>query len=571
MISLVVALTLTPMLAARIPAPKERPHGSIYHLFDRFLEWLETGYKRVLGWTVKHRLATLGIAAASFVVSCGVTGEIGTEFFPPSDEGRFFISVRTPPGTTPEGTLEMIKRNEEWVLAQPEVAGLSAGAGSGGSSSGNDPTRGVMFVMLTNRADRERSSHEIIAAAREALGRVPGQRVFISDMSGFGMSNDQSAFNVKLQGNVELERLDALADQMIASLQAKGGYVDLDKSLKLGTPRVRVVPDRAKAAALGVDASQLATTVQAMIGGLDVATFKEAGNRYDINLRLEAEDRTDPSAIEGLYVRTRSGDTVELRNLVSVIKDAAPAQIERTDRQRTVTVSANLDPDKDLGTAIAEAEEIAAGLLPEDVKLIPAGGAEEFLEGFRDLVFAMGLSVLVIYMILAAQFESLVHPLTVMLALPLAMVGALGGLLAFGHTLNLFSLIGILLLFGLVTKNSILLVDYANQLRDRGMEKVEAMLTAAPVRMRPVLMTALSMIFGVAPAALGLGPGSESRAPMAVATGAGMISSTLLTLLVVPVFYLVLDDLVAWLKRKLSRREPTPPPAGATKPAPAHG
>ena len=229
---------------------------------------------------------------------------------------------------------------------------------------------------------------------------------------------------------------------------------------------------------------------------------------------------------------------------------AAPSAITRTGRQRSVEISGNLEG-KALGVAVEEARRIARDILPEEARLELAGEAEAMSEGLGQFGVAMALAILVIYMVLAAQFESLVHPLTVMLALPLAMVGALGGLYLWGMTINLFSMIGIILLFGLVTKNSILLVDYANQLRSQGMGKLEAMRTAAPIRMRPVLMTALSMILGVTPAALGIGPGSETRAPMAVATGCGMISSTLLTLLVVPVFYLVLDDLVEGTKRRL--------------------
>jgi HAE1 family hydrophobic/amphiphilic exporter-1 len=306
---------------------------------------------------------------------------------------------------------------------------------------------------------------------------------------------------------------------------------------------------------------------------MDVGTFSESGNRYDIRVRLEEKDRRDPDSILGLYVRTRQGGTMELRNLVRVEKGAAPSTITRVNRQRAVRISANLADDKDLGTALAEAQAIAKQLLPEGVRMLPAGGTEEFVKSFQTLLFAMGLGILVIYMVLAAQFESLVHPLTVMLALPLAMVGALGGLLFMkaigrpGMTLNLFSMIGIILLFGLVTKNSILLVDYANQLRQRGLDKVEAMRRAAPIRMRPVLMTAIAMIFGAAPAALGIGPGAETRSPMAMAAMAGMISSTALTLLVVPVFYLTLDDGVEWLRRKLRRSEVAP---GGT-PSPAIG
>jgi HAE1 family hydrophobic/amphiphilic exporter-1 len=257
---------------------------------------------------------------------------------------------------------------------------------------------------------------------------------------------------------------------------------------------------------------------------------------------------------------------MELRNLVTIEKGAAPSTITRVNRQRAVRIMANLDAGKDLGTALEDARKIAAGMLPEGVVMLPAGGTEQMVESFQSLMFALILGILVIYMVLAAQFESLVHPLTVMLALPLALVGALGGLLLMkalgrpGMTINLFSMIGMILLFGLVTKNSILLVDYANQLREKGLDKLTAMRTAAPIRMRPVLMTAISMIFGAAPAAFGIGPGSESRSPMAIAVVAGMISSAALTLLVVPVFYLTLDDAVEWLQNRLGRRSKQRPP-----------
>jgi HAE1 family hydrophobic/amphiphilic exporter-1 len=429
-----------------------------------------------------------------------------------------------------------------------------------------------MFTMLKRRADRERSAQQLVLDARAALTAIPGQRVKVSDMSGMMMSGGQSGqFAVDLRGNVDLDTLDQLATRMINELQAKGGFVDLDKSLKLGRPELRVKPDREKAAALGIDARTLASTIQAMIGGLDVAQFKEGGHRYDIRVRLDEKHRNEPAAIDALYARTRTGGVVELRNLVEVEKTAAPAAITRVDRQRSVSISGNLDG-RPLDEAIQIAHGVADEILPEGVTMQLSGAAEAFSEGMDQFVLAIGLAILVIYMILAAQFESLVHPLTVMMALPLAMSGALGGLWLLhltgkpGMTINLFSIIGIILLLGLVTKNSILLVDYANQLRSEGMDKLSAMRKAAPIRMRPVLMTAISMVFGVVPAAFGFGPGSESRAPMAVASGAGMVSSTLLTLLVVPVFYLLLDDLAEKVRAFIWR---TPRAPRAAPPAPA--
>jgi HAE1 family hydrophobic/amphiphilic exporter-1 len=552
LISLLVALTLTPMLAARIPAPKERPRGSFYERLERGFEALNRRYRAVLELALRHRWLTLGIALASFLVSLGIGRGLDSEFFPPADKGLFFVRFDTPEGSTLETTTEYLRRNEEWLLAQPELGGLFSSVGIGRRRTAGAANEGMLFAILKPRDERERSVADLIDEGRRLLGRIPGQNVQLFDLSNAMAGGTGADFEFEIRGNVDLVELDALSEEFVQRLAALDGYVDLQKSLKMGLPEVRVIPDRDKAAAMGVDARTLATTVQALIGGLDVATFKEAGQRFDIRGRLEEKDRNEPDSIGNLYVRTREGGVVELRNLVRIETGAAPSAITRTDRQRSVVVSGNLE-EKRLGTAVAEAERIAAEILPEGVQLGLSGTAETFKEGIEQFVVAIGLAVLVIYMVLAAQFESLVHPLTVMLALPLALVGALAALWSMGMTLNLFSLIGMILLMGLVTKNSILLVDYANQLRAEGMDKLEAMRTAAPVRMRPVLMTALSMIFGVLPAALGVGPGAETRAPMAVAVAAGMFSSTLLTLLVVPVFYVVLDDAVESLRRGLGR------------------
>jgi HAE1 family hydrophobic/amphiphilic exporter-1 len=494
------------------------------------------------------------------LAAVGFGARLGGEFMPPADEGRMMVRYELPPGTSVEASRAYLEHIENWVLDQPEVSGLFSGVGLGGPDGPGTPNQGLMFAVLKPREDRERSAQELMAGTRDFLSSIPGGYARVFDMSAQAASGEGFDFEFNIRGNLSLAELDRLSDQLLYEIQRREGYFDLEKSLKLGLPEVRVTPDREKAAALGVDATELASVVQAMIGGIDVATFKEGGHGVDIRMRLEEAERDTPDAIGRLTVRGRDGELVELRNLVSVETGAAPSAITRTDRQRSVTVRGNLDG-KALGTAISEVMAIGDTILPDGVSLEVAGEAEAMLESVRQFGLMLGLSILVIYMILASQFESFLHPLTVMLALPLAMVGALGGLWFAGAvlgmpgmTLNLFSMIGIILLLGLVTKNSILLVDYANQLREEGLDKVEAMRRAAPVRMRPVLMTAISMIFGVLPAALGVGPGSESRAPLGVATATGMFSSTLLTLLVVPVFYLVLDDAMDWLRRHLWRR-----------------
>ncbi len=560
LISLFVALTLTPMLAARMPPPRVREHGSIYDRLERGFEALERGYRRALDWTLGHRALTITFAISTLLGTCGLGSELGSELFPPEDQGRMILRFELPPGSTVEASRDYMRNVEDWILEQPDVSSVFGGIGITGPDGPGTPNMGLLFAILRPREARDRSAHDLFAATRAFLDTLPDNKVSLSGLQQLSLGSDHD-FSFDIRGSLPLTRLEQLADQAIQTLAATGGYTDLDKSLKMGLPEIRVVPNREKAAALGVDATALATVIQSAIGGLDVGTYKEAGRGYDIRVRLEEDARDAPETIGHLYARGRDGNLVELRNLVDLYEGAAPATITRTGRQRSVEVHANLQG-KQLGQAMQDAQAIAE-TLPEGVTLTFAGNAESMTESTQQFQLMLGLAIIVIYMVLAVQFESFVHPLTVMLALPLAMVGAMSGLYIMsltgkvGMTLNLFSLIGIILLFGLATKNSILLVDYANQLRARGMDKVAAMRHAAPIRMRPVLMTAISMIFGVMPAALGLGPGAETRAPMGVATAAGMFSSTVLTLLVVPVFYLALDDGVDWLRARL-RRSDTP-------------
>jgi hydrophobe/amphiphile efflux-1 (HAE1) family protein len=553
LISLFVALTLTPMLAARMKPPAPRAHGSIYHRLEQAFAITESSYRRALDWTLAHRWRTIALAVTAFVIALGFGHALEGELFPSADEALFFAQIETAPGSSVENTLEYLQHDEAWFLAQPEVAGMFSSVGDTGPEDIGQSNQGMMFGTLVARAKRHRTVQQLCHDAREELGNVPGRQIRIFNPAEMMRGSSRAgAMEVELRGNLPLDELAHWADTMIERMSAHGGFVDLDRSLKLGLPELRVIPDRAKAAALGIDGRTLADAVQIMIGGLKVGVFKEAGRRYDIRARLEQVDRRDPDAIERLYVRAHDGSVVELRNVVRTELGAAPSAITRHERQRSVTISANLD-----GIRMEEASKaalaIGAEILPPTVHVALAGNAEQMDESFEQAGIAIGLGVLVIFMVLAAQFESWIQPLTVMLALPMAMTGALGALWLFGQSLNLFSLIGIILLFGLVTKNSILLVDYAQQLRTGGMDKVEAMRTAAPIRMRPVLMTALAMIFGVLPAAVGVGPGSETRAPMAIATAAGMFSSTVLTLLVVPVFYIAFDDLAQWVKRGFRR------------------
>lgn len=561
-LSLFVALTVTPMLAARMPPPQAYRRGGISQRLEQGFNALERSYRAALLWTLDHRTITVSFAIATFVVAIFFGTRLGREFFPTTDGRLVFMQFEMAPGTSLETTTAMLQRNEAYFLELPERLAVFNGIGVTTSTSIGRPNAGAVFTTLVHSSERKRTSLDIMHEAREVLGKIPGQRFTINDPA--ASMSMEGQFQVRIQGNLPITELDEYASTLMRRLGATGGFVDMKKDLEIGLPELRVFPDREKASSLGVDAITLARVIQVMIGGLDVGVFKEHGRRYDIRMRLEPQYRDTPEAVRKLSVRAYDGKVVELRNLVSLETGAAPSTISRMDRQRSVKVSANLDGIS-LSQAVERARRIGADILPADAKLELAGEAESMRKSAEQFFQMLALAILVIYMLLAAQFESFVLPLSVMLALPFAMIGALGGLYAAGMTLNMFSMIGIVLLMGLVTKNSILLVDYANQLRDRGFEKLEAMRTAAPVRLRPVLMTALSMIFGVLPAAIGLGPGAETRAPMAIATAAGMFSSMLLTLLLVPVLYLALDDLAEWaraLPRRIRRRlTGTPRPA----------
>jgi hydrophobe/amphiphile efflux-1 (HAE1) family protein len=545
-VSLLVALTLTPMLASRMPPPKPRTEGSIYERLEDGFKGLETFYARILAWSLDNRMATAGVAVAAVVVAVLAGSQLPGEFFPKADTGFIGIRFKTPPGSSLEETVKILEQNEAWLIEQPEVASIFSAIGSTAMSVGG-PTDGTMTSQLVPANERSRSSEEIMRELRTVLSKIPGQEFAVMDP----MGSSSREFEVEIVGNVSLEELDAYAKQLISRLELEGGMVDLEKDLRLGAPEARVIPDREKAASLGIDAATVAEIVHALIGGSTVATFRDGEERHDIRIRMEAADRAELASIGNLWVRARNGELIDLRNLVTIEKGATASKISRTDRQRSVQVMAGLDGIS-LGEATARAQRIADEILPSHLSLRLAGDAEAMADSAKQFTFMLGLAVLVIYMVLAAQFESFVQPLIVMLALPFSMVGALGGLYLMGMSLNLFSMIGIVLLIGLVTKNSILLVDYANQLRGEGYSAEDAIRKAAPIRMRPVLMTALSMIFGVLPAAFGIGPGAETRAPMAVATAAGMFSSMLLTLLIVPLFYLVLERIremfVEWRK-----------------------
>jgi multidrug efflux pump subunit AcrB len=428
----------------------------------------------------------------------------------------------------------------------------------------------------------------IVAELQPKLFSIPGVLAFpiIPPPLGFSF---QRKFQFVLQ-NQDLQKLNSVNQDFLNRTRGIPGVIMPDTDFKLNKPELRVEIDRQKAADLGVSARDVASSLQILLGGLDLSKFKLNNKQYDVIAQLERNDRVTPQDLEKIYVRTRGGTLVPLSNLVSLNESVTPSQINHYDRIRATTISAGLNDTMSLtervktwfaikthklspqqapqtttlGEALQRVEKLAKENLPPTFRYTFAGESREFKQTESATLFAFLLALVVVYMVLASQFESLMHPFTVMLAVPLAIVGGLGALLVSGMTLNLFSRIGLIMLIGLVTKNSILLVDFANKAKERGKSTLEAVVEAGAIRLRPILMTSISTIFGVLPIAFGLGAGSMSRRPLGMAVVGGMITSTLLTLFVVPVVYSLLDE----MRARFGRRKTTPHTISAPQVAP---
>lgn len=548
MVSLIVALILIPMLCSRFLKLEAR-RGAVYHFFDQFFEKLENRYRKILSFSLNHRWLILLIALVIFSGSMVVLTHLKSEFVPRSDQSNFMVRVEAPPGSTLEYTDERIQRVEHLLLSLPELKSLYSTIGSGTRQEVN---KGLLLVVLRDRKERNRSQQRIIDELRNRVQEIPGVRVYVEDpFQGITMSGKrgtQLQFDIK---GPEIEKLGKISSQILEELMKSPGMVDVSSDLELTRPEVRVLIDRNKASDIGVEIQEISTTILQMIGGQSVSKFKdtERAKRYDVRIRLIRDQRMNPQDISQISIRTPRGGLIKLAQVIKVEEGVGPNLINRRDRQRSSTIYADVTGGKRLGEAIREVEKLVKKIIPSGYSYSFVGYAEVFQESFHYLLMALIQAIIIIYMVLAIQFNSFLHPLTVMLALPLSTMGAFGALYITGDTLSIISMIGMITLTALVIKNSILLVDYTNTLRERGLERNQAVLQASPVRLRPILMTAVTTLLGVLPVALGYSAGGETRAGMGRATFGGMFLSTLLTLFVIPVAYTLLDDLQEKIKK----------------------
>jgi HAE1 family hydrophobic/amphiphilic exporter-1 len=537
LVSLFVSVTLTPMLCAR-HLHVARRHGWLYRTLEagfRGLEWLYAGILRL---ALRFRWSVVLLTIAIVYGSGWFFGQLGKGFIPDEDEARFLVTFKTPLGSTLDYTVERMKKLEEVLNAYPEVQSILATVGTGDLGV---VTEGSLFVRLVPRAERSRHQSEVIRAVQHDLTQVPGVRGLAAQVPIMsGDRGERLQFVVKGPNLYEVARLAGELEARLRKIPEIGG---MDMGLRLELPELNLQLDRAKAQDLGLDTVAVADALRVLAGGADIAKYNDEpgdGERYDIRLKAKDGGLTQASDLEKIYLRNRAGQLVRLDTVASVQPGLGAALISRYNLQYAAQFFAN--PTIPEGDAAQIVLREATGLLPAGYQVELVGRAKEFGKtvGYMMLAFVTGL--ILVYMVLASQFNSFIQPLIVMVAQPLAVIGGVAGLWLAGHSLNIYSMIGLVLLVGLVAKNSILLIDLTNQLRGQGRSIKDALLTACPIRMRPVLMTSLTVILALLPAALGLGAGADTNGPLAVAVIGGMVSSTLLTLVVVPAVYSLVEN-----------------------------
>jgi len=549
-----VALTLTPMLCARIlRTPKQ--HHRLYLALERGFHDLAFGYARALGWAVRRRGAVVGIGVGAVALAVVTFASLKREFVPPEDRGQFQVTLEAPEGSTVAFTDQYQRQVEQIVGGIPEVANVFSIVGRGSRANS-----GMMFVRLKDWSERDRNVTQIIEEIRPRLAAVPGVLAFANNPPAFGGFGQPVQFVVK---HPDFDSLTAGMDTLLKRARQIPGLINVNTDLRVNKPELTVDFDRDRAEDLGVSVDDIAGTLQTLLGGSRVSTFTLDSKQYYVLVQLRADARMTPRDITGLYIRGRGGELVNLGAVVSVREGIGPRQLNHFDRVRAATLTASVAPGFALGEAIDSLTALAHDILPKGSSIALAGESRELAESGTALYFAFILALTVVFMVLASQFESLLHPFTVLLAVPLAVTGALVTVKLAGSTLNLYSQIGMILLIGLVTKNSILLVEYTNQLKERGMDAVSAVLEAGRIRLRPILMTSVATIMSAIPVALGLGAGSMSRRPLGYAIVGGVFFSTALTLFLVPTVYLLFDSALArWRARRARPALAQAPAAG---------
>ncbi|MBI4715309.1 MAG: efflux RND transporter permease subunit, partial [Nitrospirae bacterium] len=552
LVSLFVSLTLTPMLCSRFLKVAER-HGTLYRLVDRPFAAFDRFYRRVLDFALTYRWTVVGGTVLVVLSSAFFFSQIGKTFVPEEDEGRFMVIFKAPLGSTIDYTNERLQKIESVLGRHPEIQGYFTAIGLRSAGQVNE---GIAFVRMKPRDKRKLAQQDLIGLLRGELGGIPGVRAFAAPVPIVsGARGEALQFVVAGPNLPEVSRLSHALQEKVSALSGMGR---LDLDLQMDLPQVRIHIDRTRAADLGLSSREIALAVSMLAGGLDVAKFNDEpgdGERYDIRIKGGEGTFTQTADLSRIFLRTQEGEMIRLDSVAKFEPVLGPAVISRYNLQYAANFFGS--PVIPLGEAVQQVKEAAGDLLPPGYTVKFIGQAEEFAKTAENMRFTFLLAIILVYMVLASQFNSFLQPMIIMIAQPLAIIGGLIALWSTGHTLNIYSMIGLVLLIGLVAKNSILLVDLTNQFRGEGKDITTALREACPIRMRPVVMTSMTIIFALFPVSLGLGVGADTNGPLAVAVIGGMISSTLLTLVVVPAVYsLVEHGLIRFSNR---RRTPSIP------------
>jgi HAE1 family hydrophobic/amphiphilic exporter-1 len=547
--SLFVSFTLTPLLASRwsrvVHFVKETLLVKFIRKFEALQDRISDKYRELLRWALNHKKTVVIVSFSLTILSITLIpfGLVGTEFMPQPDRGEFALNIEMPIGTSIEGTNEATRKVEDMIKDMPQVEQYYTIVGRSESSFGSaDKSNiGQIQIRLVSEKKRKESTQEIISQVVEKASTIPGVKATASLIGIFG-SADMTPVAIEIKGE-ELDKLIAVSKKVNEIVSSTAGTRDVKSSWEEGQPEVKVVINREKCADLGLTVGEVASTLRNALEGDNDTKYKDGDTEYDIRVVLSKQNRTNPEDVGKITIINRMGKQVQLNEIASINYGTGPTQIQRKDRSRIITIYSNLDLTRPLGEVIEEIQnKIKAQNFPPEISIFYGGEAEDMQNMFADMLLAISFAILFVYMIMVSLFESYIHPFTIMFSLPVALVGALFALAITGETLNIFSMIGVLLSMGLVTKNAILLVDYTNTLRSRGKSMIDALLEAGPIRLRPIIMTTATMVFGMLPLAVAAGAGGDFRRGLAIVVIGALLSSTMLTLVLVPVVYTIMES-----------------------------
>jgi hydrophobe/amphiphile efflux-1 (HAE1) family protein len=547
MLSLFEALTLTPMRCSQFVSAGARENRFSAYI-DMNFKRLNGAYRKALSWSLQRRGLIIWSSVIFFVLTFSVSKALRSELVPPQDQSLYNIRLQTPAWASLAFTDEKSRLAEAIVSKRPEVDSVFAAVG--GFGSGGRPNQSYLFITLKPKGKRgiDKKLHhrltqeESMKEVRKELKNIPDLKASMVDpsLTGFA-STGNFPIELTLRGP-DWDKLGIITNDLMKEIEKTGLTNDLNTNYLLGMTEYDILPDRELASSRGVSFVAIGQTLSTLVGGLKVGTYEKGGHRYDISVKMTGTRHTKADILKDIYVRNNRGELISLKKVTYIQETPAMQSIFRQDRERATTITANIVQGRSQAEVLAKIEQIAKAKLPEGYRIVFSGNAKAYKESFDSLIFALVLGIIIAYMVLGSQFNSFSDPVVVLAALPFSVSGAFLALYVTGQSLNIYSMIGFILLMGIVKKNSILLVEFTNQIRDTGMPVREALLEACPIRLRPILMTTIATIAGAIPPALAWGPGAEIRTPMAIAVIGGLLISTLLTLFVVPCAYSLINN-----------------------------